>query len=327
MSNYTASAIAHPNIAFIKYWGNKDEALHVPLNGSLSMNLDGLDTRTTVTFDEKLKGDQLTINRQPFNGQGLERVSTVLTQVRALARQPLYARVESENNFPSGAGVASSAAAFSALALAASTALGLDLSEKDISRLARIGSGSACRSIPDGFVEWLPGESDDDSYAVSIAEPNHWQLVDLIVIVNRKHKAVGSARGMASAHTSPLQANRISTAPSRLRACRDAILNRDFAKLAQVAEEDSRLMHAVMRSSTPPLFYTQPITDEIIHKVLYWRDQGGHAGFSTVDAGPNVHVICLAEHAEFFQTQLQAVEGVIEVLRALPSPGARLLPV
>ncbi len=327
MSHYTATAIAHPNIAFIKYWGNKDESLHVPLNGSLSMNLAELVTHTTVSFDDRLNNDQLSINGDRVAGRGLARVSSVLQRVRQLAGQALFSHVESTNNFPSGAGVASSASAFAALSLSATAALGLELTEKDLSRLARIGSGSACRSIPTGFVEWLPGTSDEDSFAVSIAEPSHWQLVDLIAIVNHRHKAVGSALGMARAHTSPHQSARVYAAPERIATCREAILKRDFSALALIAEEDSRLMHRVMCTSIPPLHYTQAITDEIIRKVQVWREEQGHAGFSTVDAGPNVHVICLPDESDFFLTRLQSLPGVEQVIRTTPGTGAQLLSV
>ena len=165
----SASAIAHPNIAFIKYWGNRDDTLHLPASGSLSMCLEELTTRTSVTFDPSLAQDQLTLDGQVMQGEALTRVSGFLDHVRRLAGINTYAQVTSENNFPSGAGIASSASAFAALALAATSALGLDLSEPALSSLARLGSGSACRSIPTGFVEWVPGTCHEDSYAISIA--------------------------------------------------------------------------------------------------------------------------------------------------------------
>lgn len=127
--------------------------------------------------------------------------------MREMAGFSLRAEVHSENNFPAGAGIASSASAFAALALAASAAAGLELSERDLSRLARRGSGSACRSIPGGFVEWQAGTGDEDSFAFSIAPPEHWPLADCIAIVDHEHKATGSTEGHALAATSPLQAN------------------------------------------------------------------------------------------------------------------------
>ena len=184
----SATAQAFPNIAFIKYWGNRDEALRMPANGSISMNLDGLFTRTTVSFQPSLPFDELVINGRDVSGPGLGRVSAILDLIRGMAKIEEQAEVVSENNFPSGAGIASSASAFAALALAAGKAAGLNLSERELSRLARRGSGSAARSIPTGFVEWQAGTSDEDSFAFSIAPPEHWALTDCIAIISAVHK-------------------------------------------------------------------------------------------------------------------------------------------
>jgi len=191
----TATAQAFANIAFIKYWGNRDNVLRLPMNNSISMNLDGLYTRTTVSFQPSLPFDELIINGHEIRGAGLDRISYLLDIIRGMAGIQERAEVISENNFPSGAGIASSAAAFAALALAGSKAAGLSLSEPELSRLARRGSGSAARSIPGGFVEWQAGTGDDDSFAFSIAEPGHWDLVDCVAIVSASHKKTGSTEG------------------------------------------------------------------------------------------------------------------------------------
>src|SRR5512141_2000454 len=224
----SATAQAHPNIAFIKYWGTQPGALRLPANGSISMNLDGLYTRTTVSFQHSLPYDELIINGREVAGSALERVSCLLDLVRNLAGTNEQAEVVSENNFPSGAGIASSASAFAALAMAASRASGLDLSERELSRLARRGSGSACRSIPGGFVEWLMGTADEESYALSIAGPDHWSLIDCIAVVSDVHKKTGSTEGHVLAPTSPLQAARLADTPRRLEICRSAIHDCDF---------------------------------------------------------------------------------------------------
>ena len=205
MTTSSATAISHPNIAFIKYWGNRDNELRLPANGSISMNLDGLTTRTRVTFDPSFPTDIFDLNNKRQSGSSLERVVKHLNFIRGLRGVSTHAHVLSDNDFPTGAGIASSAAAFSALALAGSAALQLQFSEKDLSRLARRGSGSACRSIPTGFVEWTAGRTDEDSYAFSIAEPSSWDLVDCIAVVQSAHKTVGSTAGHALAGSSPLQ--------------------------------------------------------------------------------------------------------------------------
>ena len=314
MKPSSATAKANPNIAFIKYWGNRDNDLRLPVNGSISMNLDGLFTRTTVSFTESKK-DLLTINSTAVTGKGLDRVSYILDLVRKMANINERADVTSENNFPAGAGIASSAAAFAALALASSRAAGLTLSEAQLSVLARRGSGSASRSIPAGFVEWKMGESENDSYAFSIAPAEHWNLVDCVAIVNASHKKTGSTEGHAIAGTSPLQNARVEDAPRRIEICRNAILKKDFEAFANIIEHDSDIMHSVMMTSNPPLMYWQSATVEIFHQVREWRASGLPVGY-TVDAGANVHVLCLGDYAKEVEKRLREIPGVSNVLVA-----------
>lgn len=318
------SAIAHPNIAFIKYWGNRDQDLRLPCNSSLSMNLSGLETHTTVRFDPALQQDHFVLSGEVISGQALDRVSHFLNHVRSLADKNIHAHVESQNNFPAGAGIASSASAFAALAVAASHAIGLMLEEKDLSRLARRGSGSASRSIPTGFVEWQAGTSDADSFAFSIAPADHWNLVDLVCVLDSSHKSVGSTGGHALADTSPLQSVRLAHVQERIEMCRSAILAKDFEQFAQVVEEDSNLMHAVMRTTKPSLHYWLPETEVILWNVLTWRKEGIPA-CCTVDAGPNVHVLVPAEYAVAMKTRLSELPGVQKIFKAGPGPGASLI--
>ncbi|MEO8356293.1 MAG: diphosphomevalonate decarboxylase [Chloroflexota bacterium] len=319
----TATAQASPNIAFIKYWGNRDNALRLPVNGSISMNLDGLFTRTTVSFQPSLPYDELFINGHEVRGAGLERVSYILDILRGMAKLNERAEVMTENNFPSGAGIASSASAFAALALAGSEAAGLNLSERELSRLARRGSGSASRSIPSGFVEWQAGESDENSFAFSIAEPSHWNLVDCVAIVSASHKKTGSTEGHSIAPTSPLQTARVADAPRRLDVCRSAILHRDFDSLASIVELDSDMMHSVMMTSMPALHYWKPASLEVMNHVRAWRAEGIPACY-TVDAGPNVHVICPEAEAHIIDTRLREIPGVENVLVARPGGAAKI---
>lgn len=321
---HSATAIAHPNIALIKYWGNKDPELRLPSNSSISMNLAGLFTQTHVSFEPDLTGDRLVINNNLVTGHGLHRVNALLDRVRRMSGQSQYAQVSSQNNFPTGVGIASSASAFAALSLAASSAAGLELDEKSLSRLARTGSGSACRSIPGGFVEWQEGDSHESSYAFSLAPPEHWNLTDCVAVVSKTHKLVGSTQGHTLAPTSPLQVARVADALRRLDLCRAAILGRDFEALAEVVEQDSNIMHAVMMTSTPPLIYWQPATLEIMHSVQAWRQTGLPVCY-TIDAGPNVHVICPTESAHQVIDLLRQIEGVEKVLSAPPGGPAHQL--
>jgi diphosphomevalonate decarboxylase len=320
----TATAIANPNLAFIKYWGNRDNTLRIPSNGSISMNLDGLYTRTTVSFQPSLPYDELIINGHVVRGAGLDRICHILDIIRGLANTNERAEVMSENNFPSGAGIASSASAFAALALAGSKAAGLNLSEPELSRLARRGSGSAARSIPGGFVEWQAGTSDEDSFAFSIAKPDHWDLVDCVAIVSASHKKTGSTEGHAIAHTSPLQAARIADAPRRLEICRKAILDRDFDVFASIIELDSDMMHAVMMTSTPALHYWKPASIEVMSCIRQWRAEGMPACY-TVDAGPNIHVLCPGTEAQNIEKRLREIKGVDKVLVAQAGGPAQII--
>jgi diphosphomevalonate decarboxylase len=318
----TASAAAHPNIAFIKYWGNKDHDLRIPANGSLSMNLAPLETRTTVSFDTDLKEDHLVLNGESASPAALDRVSTMLDRVRGMAEVNTYARVISENSFPTGAGIASSASAFAALALAAVTSLGLDLNEKQLSALARTGSGSASRSIPGGFVEWIPDQ--ESSHAFSIAGPAYWTLVDFVVLISREHKTIVSSDGHKLADSSPLQEGRVIDAERRLDICRTALIEKDFETFAEIVELDSTLMHSVMMTSTPPLYYWEPGTLEIIKAVRSWRAAGLPVCF-TIDAGPNVHLICPESASDAVKRKLSALVNVKSILKCTPGGAARLL--
>ena len=320
----TATAQANPNLAFIKYWGNRDNTPRLPANGSISMNLDGLYTRTTVSFQPSLPYDELIINGREVMGPGLDRISYVLDIIRGMANIHERAEVMSENNFPSGAGIASSASAFAALALAGSEAAGLKLSEPALSRLARRGSGSAARSIPGGFVEWQAGTGDEDSFAFSIAEPDRWELVDCVAIVSAAHKKTGSTEGHAVAPTSPLQAARLADASRRLDICRQAILERDFNTFASIVELDSDMMHAVMMTSTPALHYWKPASLDVMTCVRQWRSDGVPVCY-TVDAGPNVHVMCPETEAHMIEKRLREIKGVSNVLVARPGGPATIV--
>ncbi|TDA65170.1 MAG: diphosphomevalonate decarboxylase [Chloroflexi bacterium] len=315
MPDFTATALAHPNIAFIKYWGNRDDVLRLPQNGSISMNLAGLHTHTRVSFDPSHEVDTFSLNNQAQFGAGLERVSRFLDIVRTMAGKNWRAQVESANNFPTGAGIASSAAAFAALAVAASQAIGLELTESQLSALARRGSGSACRSIPAGFVEWRPGTKDADSYAISLAPPAHWDLVDCIAILKETHKMTGSSEGHRLAGSSPLQQARVASSRERLDRCRQAVLTRDFDALTSVIELDSNLMHAVMMTSTPSLFYWEPASLEIMKAVPEWRRSGLPVCY-TLDAGPNVHLLCPGTSVAEVRSRLEDISGILQVLTA-----------
>ncbi len=321
----SATARAHSNIAFVKYWGNRDHHLRLPANSSISMNLADLHTTTTVAWDSDLQQDTLTINGAIAADSAVERVRNHLDVLRARCKTGHFARVCSSNNFPMGTGIASSASAFAALTVAACAALGLRLSERELSVLARRGSGSAARSIPPGYVEWHAGDSHNASFAETFAPPNHWRLIDVIAIVSRAHKRTGSSAGHETAGASVLQPARISSAAERLRAVKSAIKHRDFGRFADLVEEDSNLMHAVMMTSKPPLLYWEPLSFAIMKAVRYWRTVEKLQVCYTLDAGPNVHCICVASDADRVIARLRSLSSELDILRSAVGCGAYVL--
>lgn len=318
-----ATAISCSNIAFIKYWGNRDAVLRIPLNDSVSMNLSNAITTTTVEFDVNLNEDQIIVGGAPANEVTYKRVVAHLDRVRALTKIETKARVHSQNSFPTGVGIASSASAFAALSLAATHAAGLTLSERELSILARQGSGSACRSIPAGFVEWIAGGSSAESYAVSIAPPEHWDLRDVIAIVSTTEKKIGSSDGHLAAHTSHFLTERIRALPARFHRVRRAILSKDLAMLGPAIEEDAIELHLIAMTSVPPIFYWTPRMVRVIQAVQGWRAEG-IAVYFTLDAGPNVHLICEAKDAPQVVELAQSIEDVQQVLVNAPGGAARL---
>ncbi len=312
------------NIAFIKFWGKKDPKLNLPFNNSISMNLSDCYTVTTVEFDEKLTGDRITVDGKELTDSKRDRVVDILDLVRKMAGRRIFAKVVSKNNFPSDAGIASSASAFSALALAASKAIGLDLSERELSILARRGSGSASRSINNGFSEWLAGTSDKTSYSVSIAKPSFWDLRDLVVVVSTGAKKASSTEGHGVATTSPFFATRQKIISKRIKNLKSALLARNFQKFGLLLEEEAIELHVMAMTSKPAIYYWNEGTMEVMSAVRTLREEGVLC-YYTMDAGPNVHVICLGKDELKIKSKLRKLKSVIKIISNKPAEGARIM--
>jgi len=325
MEKLKATARANSNIALIKYWGKKDPNLFTPMNPSISITLDGLHTTTTVEFSEDLKEDEVTIDDKKVESEKKEKVVRHLNLIRKLANSNLKAKVISRNNFPAATGLASSASGFAALTIAATSALGLNLDEKQLSIISRQGSGSSCRSIYGGYVEWKTGEISEESYAEQIASREHWDLRDIIAVVVKEEKKISSRAGMAETiKTCPLYEVRLKAIQTYYSKLKEAILQKDFKTLGEIAEFDCLSMHACMITTKPMLLYWSPETIRIIKEVVSWREQGIKAYF-TIDAGPNVHIITLPEHAEEVEKRLKRTEGVEKVYHCKVGDGARVI--
>lgn len=318
------TAIAPANIAFIKYWGKSDEVLRLPLNDSISMNLSGANTTTTVEFSESLTKDEVTLVDGNFSDKEIERVIKALDLIRQKVGITHCARVTTKNSFPKGAGAAASASGFAALTVAACSAAGMTLSEKELTVFARLGSGSACRSIPDGFVVWKKGSSNETSYAYSLYPSTYWDLRDILVIVDKRMKKVSTTDGMEKIVTSPYLIKRLEAISKRLKEIKTAFAEKDFVRLGEVMEEDCLDMHHVMQTQVPPLMYWNDTTIHIMHAVVEWR-KGGLPVYFTIDAGPNVHLICEGKNEQKVLDMINGVSGVEEIILNKPSQGARII--
>lgn len=320
-------AVANANLALAKYWGKRNEALNLPFTGSLSVCLEGLQTTAAVTFDIDLAADRIAMNDAPAAAREAERVSRFIDLVREQASLPARARVEVRSNFPVAAGLASSASTFAALALAVPAAAGLSLDERQLSILARRGSGSAARSIRGGFVEWLAGENDDgsDSYAVQIAPPDHWRLGIVVAVADEGSKKVGSREGMDHVvRRSPFFPAWLETHQNDLDAIRAGVLARDLEAVGRASEHNCLKMHAVSMAANPAIFYWNETTVAVMRRVRELREEGTAAYF-TIDAGPQVKVICAMDDRARVAEALAGVAGVKRVILSEPGGDARLL--
>lgn len=322
-NNYKAKAVSPANIAFIKFWGKTDPVLNIPFNDSISMNLDSCLTTTEVEFISSLKKDKLIINGKEIKDKKRDRVVFVLNRVRKLSGKNLFAKVVSDNNFPSDAGIASSASGFSALALAASRAIGLILSQKDFSILARLGSGSACRSVVDGFAQWRRGGSDNTSYAVKLAEPGYWDLADIVAVVDKGRKKSSTTEGHGAARSSPYFKTRLIELKKRIPELKKAFLNRDIKKFGMLLEEEAISLHVTAMTSKPPIFYWNRATFEVMEAIFKMRERG-LAVYFTMDAGPNIHTICLRKDVVKVNNILKKLPGVLFTIVNKPGRGTRL---
>lgn len=324
-----ADAVAHPNIALIKYWGKRQGAGNLPAVGSLSLTLDTLRTRTQVTLDPTLDADTLLYGDQPAPPQDLARAQRFVLAVRAKRGADVlpFCRIVSHNNFPTGAGLASSASGFAALAVATCRAYNLTLEPRALSALARAGSGSAARSIFGGIVQMERGLQADgeDAVARPLLSPEDWPLKVVVAITHTEAKAIGSTEGMnRTQETSPYWDAWVAGQERDLQEAAQAVQARDFAALAEVSEHSCFKMHALALSARPKILYWRPSTVGAMQAVGALRADGVPV-FCTMDAGPQVKAVCLPEAADHVARALQAVPGVTQVLTVGLGAGARLL--
>jgi diphosphomevalonate decarboxylase len=313
------TAIAQPNIALIKYWGKRDVERNLPAVGSISITLRELHTRMSVTFDEVLAADTLTVNDAP-DDRMLPRLSACLDRVAGKDRP--RARILSSCNFPIAAGLASSASSFAALTVAVADAAGQSLSTAELASLAGQASGSAARSLLGGFVELR--NTDDDIEVSSLCAADEWPLMVVVAITEAGPKPVGSTEAMEiSRKTSPFFSSWVEQQEQDLDTARAAIAERDFQTLAAIAEHNCLKMHSVMWASRPPMVYWNAATMRCLQTVRRLQGQGVGV-FFTIDAGPQIKAVCLPEFAAQVEAALRVTPGVTDIMTTGLGEGARL---
>ena len=311
-----ATATAYSNNALIKYWGRSNSSLRLPENNSISVNLSGLKTVTTVEFSKKIEKDDININDRSL--RAVERVVSHINRIRKLAGIKLPVKVVSRNNFPSSTGLSSSASAFASLTLAGTNALGLRLEESRLSSLARLASGSACRSIPGGFTEWKKGNNHKNSLAYTIFPPEYFQIADIVAVLSYQKKKIPTSQAQNYARSSPFFQSRLKNLPGKIKNLKNAIQKKDFSQFGRLVEAEALELHSIILTSTPPVIYLLPETVSLINLVGQWRKKGLEVYF-TLNTGHNLHLLCLKKDLTRLLKQLENVSFIKKLLVNFPA--------
>jgi diphosphomevalonate decarboxylase len=315
-------AAANSNIALVKYWGKLERPGNYPAVPSLSLTLADLTTTTELTLDASLPSDVVELDGEPAGGRALSRVVAVLDRFRDVSNQRVFARVRSQNDFPTAAGLASSASGFAALVTAANQAFGSPCSTSELSALARAASASAARSL---FGGWSVLEVGAES-AAALAPVAHWPLVLIVAVTASGKKSIGSTEAMnLTRSTSPYYSAWLSSAQGLFEQARDAVLCRDLPRLGEAMERSTLMMHATMITASPSVLYWCAGTLNVMRCVQQLRERHEIPCYFTMDAGPHVKVLCHSKHAEALRNALSSVEGVSQVMVTTPGPAARIL--
>jgi diphosphomevalonate decarboxylase len=308
------TAHAHPNIALVKYWGKQEKPGNLPATPNLSISLAGL---TTVTHVSDAPSDTFILNSKETSDPKLVRW---LEALRGTFDVPPL-QIDSGNDFPTSAGLASSASGFAALITAINAHCDLGLNQEMCSEWARVGSASAARSIFGGFVALVPPQWQ----AIPMAKRDLWPLEVVVAVTSKEPKSVNSGEGMERSRlTSPYYNAWVRDATTDFAAASEAIERRDFLSLAAVAELNCLKMHSIMLTSQPTLSYWTPASIACMDRVRSLREEG-HDVFFTVDAGPQIKAVCLPASADAVASALSETPGVLEVIRSSLGEGARVV--
>ncbi len=319
------TAIAHANIALVKYWGKADPHINAPAVGSLSLTLSNLWTRTTVDFRNSLKTDRFYLNNKQVAPHERDRLTNFMDEVRRRSAIDCFCEIHSINSFPTAAGLASSASGYAALATAAMHAAGRHLPPDELSSLARLGSGSAARSIHGGFAELPAGSRGQAAGAVQIADEHFWPLAVLVAITDGSPKTVSSRDAMAMTQRhSPYYTAWVDSSAQDLDTMRAAVLRRDFDAVGALAEHSALKMHGLMMSTRPELLFWNPGTVAVVREVIRMRQKGIGAYF-TIDAGPQVKVLCRPHDRALVAEHLLALPEIRDLTMCAPGPSAQIV--
>jgi diphosphomevalonate decarboxylase len=326
------TTVAPANIAFIKYWGRNNHELFIPSNSSISMTLSNCLTTSTIEIDDSLKEDLIEIKfeNQDYKKLDLSSIKAAdlikqINRIRKLSGINSHIRIKSENNFPADAGLASSASSFAAITAGLLIVFGLNNKFDDkieLSREIRLsGSGSAARSAMGGFVELLSGNDHNSTHAIQIAKANHWELLDIIAVVDTEKKKISSSEGHNLANTSPYFATRLIEMQDRIMQTRESILAKDFKTLGECIEDDMLSMHLIMMTQKPSLFYWSPGSVAIMRAIRELREEKGILAYCTLDAGPNVHIICEDKNRDYIKSFINEIPYVKKIIVNEPAEG------
>ncbi len=317
-------AAACANVALVKYWGKRDLEANLPAVGSISLTLDGLEAQARISANPR---ERFTSRGAPVTGKAHDAMVQFLDWLAASRGHDIALAVDIETNFPVAAGLASSAAIYCATASAGLSFLEAAVSRKELSTIARRGSGSASRSVFGGLVEWHRGANaqGDDSFAEPLLGPEDWELGMVVAILDEGKKKTSSRDAMQHvADTSPLYSGWLEAQEEDLQSMREAIRTRDFSTMGTITEESTLRMHAVTMAARPAVLYWKPATLEVMETVRQMRE-GGLQAYFTMDAGPQVKVLCQQNDMAAVAERLQALPPVLRVLQARAGGGVRIL--
>ncbi len=317
----SSTAIAHPNFALIKYWGKSNVSGNIPAMSSLAITLDSMTSETTVSFPHNLEQDTWMLNgvEQPSLGQ----IQLPCEHLKKISQIEQPCLIESTNNFPTAAGLASSASGIASLITALDNALGTKLSNQQMIEAAMLGSGSAARSLFSGFVHLEVVQ--DQLNCATILAAEEWPLNVIVCVTSTKQKTISSRQGMEiSRKTSPMYSDWVRNHQEDMELALQAIAAKNFEQLGKIAEQNCLKMHKVMKTSQPPIDYWNPATYTCVETVKDMQRKGIPV-FFTIDAGPQVKIICEPDVCKDVVSLMQKVPGVQSIIESRLGKGARVI--